>query len=144
ESAGAAGEDGVLRVVTSRGIDGDNTLSPALHVERHKPNEIRTAVRPHINLLAVRVELGRPAGIGYRTGVERRIARLIDAIELDIAVFKQAPDQLQIAITIKAPLHDAVIVLAHQFALGRGNLHQIEIAPGRVPVVEADIDFVGS
>ena len=50
--------------------------------------------------------------------------------------------QAQVALQIEIPADDALGVLAHQRLLAGGNLQLVEIVPGLVAVVQADVDDV--
>ena len=76
-------------------------------------------------------------------GVDLCEALVIHAQDFRVAVVCRTRRQLQLILQIKDPAGDALCVLTNQGAIAGRDFYLVEIVPGLISIVQADVDRVG-
>jgi hypothetical protein len=104
---------------------------------------LRPYVGDEIGALSVFVIPDGPAGFKYVAGINSHKAVLVNAQHLGVSILRRTGRKAQPIFEIEDPRDDALGVLPQQGTLTRGNLHFVEVMPGRVAVVQAYVERVG-
>src|SRR5262249_17759530 len=114
-----------------------------LRIDQLQRSEIGVFVAFDIKPLVARLELDWAAGLKNIAGINLAEAIGADAEEFRISVVGTTRGQPKVAFQVENPSRNALRVLAHQFLRASRELQLVEIVPGFIAVIQADVDRVG-